>query len=631
MGTSGLLSLQRAINTTGHNIANVNTEGYSRQRVNFDTRAPQLHGSHYMGTGVATDSVQRVYNQYLAGEVRERTSSQAGFETFHQLSSRLDNLLADPAVGLAPALDNFFGALQGVSNNPGSLPEREALLGEAQVLADRFHYLDGNFSDLGAQINARIDSAVLDINALARGIADLNQQVVSATATSGGQPPNDLLDARDQLIDQLSARIGIATTTEANGAVNVMIGNGQSLVVGFTSSQLQTFTDPLDSNRILVGGDGPGGITDLARFLGGGELGAVLDFRQQVLDPARNQLGLLATGMAASFNAQHALGVDLAGAAGGAFFAPLSAATSAYRGNSGASSVSVAISDPLALTGDDYSLRYDGAQYVLTNLGTNATQSGAGPFIVDGLTVSTAGAPVSGDGFLIQPTAQGAAQFNVALHRPQDIAAAAPLRSQALLGNSGSAALDSLVVSDASGLPLAGPVTLSFDPDALGPGVPGFTVAGMAGGPLAYDPATDSAGVPFSLGGFDFTLSGVPGDGDSLIVENNSGGSGDNRNALALAALQDARQLLGGSASYQDVYGALVADVGVKTRQAESSAGTEKALLQQAVAAREGVSGVNLDEEAANLMRFQQAYQAAAQVIAVADEVFQTLLNATRR
>ncbi|MCB1676778.1 MAG: flagellar hook-associated protein FlgK, partial [Halioglobus sp.] len=299
MGTSGLLSLQRAINTTGHNIANVNTEGYSRQRVNFDTLPPQLHGSHYMGTGVTTGSVERVYNQYLAGEVRERTSSQAGFEAFHQLSSRLDNLLADPAVGLAPALDDFFGALQGVSNNPGSLPEREALLGEAQVLADRFHYLHGNFSDLGAQVNARIDSAVLDINSLARGIADLNQQVVSATATSGGQPPNDLLDARDQLIDELSARIGIATTTEANGAINVMIGNGQSLVVGFTSSQLQTFTDPLDSNRTLVGGDGPGGIVDLGRFLGGGELGAVLDFRQQVLEPARNQLGLLAAGLAA--------------------------------------------------------------------------------------------------------------------------------------------------------------------------------------------------------------------------------------------------------------------------------------------------------------------------------------------
>jgi flagellar hook-associated protein 1 FlgK len=372
-------------------------------------------------------------------------------------------------------------------------------------------------------------------------------------------------------------------------------------------------------------------LTDIGRFLSGGETGAVLEFRDQVLDPARDQLGMMAVGLAASFNAQHQLGMDLEDNPGGAFFNTLSATTAVYPGNSGGASITAAISDPLALTGDNYSLRYDGAQYVLTNLTTQASQTGPGPFTVDGLTISVAGVAASGDGFLVQPTRQAASLFDVAVNRPESIAAASPLRAEALLSNGGSADIGDLAVTDAAGLPLAGPVSLTFNANALGPGVPGFDVAGIPGGPLAYDPASESAGKSFTLGGFQFDVSGVPQPGDELAIENNFGGSGDNRNALALAGLQDARQLLGGSASYQDVYGSLVADIAVKTRQAETGAASERVLLQQAMSARDSVSGVNLDEEAANLLRYQQAYQAAAQVIAVADEVFQTLLNATRR
>jgi len=217
------------------------------------------------------------------------------------------------------------------------------------------------------------------------------------------------------------------------------------------------------------------------------------------------------------------------------------------------------------------------------------------------------------------------------LNRPEDFAAASPLRSQEELTNTGSAVIGGLAVTDISGLPLAGPVTLTFNPDAMGAGVPGFDVAGMAGGPLAYDPSSDSNGKTLSLAGFEFAVSGEPQPGDEFIIENNANGSGDNRNALLLAGLQTSRELMGGTASYQDTYGSLVADIAVQTRQAKTNSTTESVLLEQAVAARDSVSGVNLDEEAANLIRFQQAYQAAAQMIAVADQLFQTLLNATRR
>ena len=632
IGTSALLSLQGAITTTGQNIANVNTEGYSRQRVDFEARPPQLFGSNYIGTGVTIGNVERFYDQFLVSEVRTRTTSSSGFEVFYQLSTRLDGLLANPSVGLSSSIDNFFAALQNAANNPGSLPERQVLLGEAQALADRFHYLDSNFSSVNEEINARIESSVEEINTLARNIADVNEQVARATARAGGQPPNDLLDSRDQLIERLSKIVSVTTVEQSDGALNVIIGNGQSLVVGFTATQLQTRTDPFDGTKKVVGILGSaGGVSDLGRFLKGGELGAVLNFREQVLDPARNKLGLVATGLAATFNEQHRLGLDLGGQPGGDFFRPLEAYVATHADNTGSASVNVSISNAGDLAGDDYSLRFDAGLWSLTNLSSGVVQAGAGPFTVDGLTIGVGGTPANGDAFLIQPTRQGAKLFDVVLNSPEGFAAAAPLRSQSALNNTGSASLDRLVVSDASGLPLPGQVTLTFDPDALGPGIPGFNVTGIAGGPLAYDATSDANGKTFVLGGFEFNVNGNPQSGDVFTIQNNTGGNGDNRNILALTNLQTARKLIGGTASYQDTYGRLVGEIAVKTRQAESGANIERVLLDQAVSARDSVSGVNLDEEAANLIRFQQAYQAAAQIISVANELFQTLLNATRR
>jgi flagellar hook-associated protein 1 FlgK len=632
IGVSALTSIQKAISTTGNNIANVNTEGYSRQQANFVTLQPQFLGGQYMGTGTTVSTIERSFDQYLQTGVNSRTSSFEGAQVSSELANRLDGLLADPAVGLAPALDSFFASLQDVANNPGSIPERQVLLGEAQALVERFNYLDSYVSDTSDEVNKRLELAVSDINSLSQSIADINKEISAAVARAPGQSPNDLLDTRDSLVTELSAKVSVSTVPQPDGSLNVTIGNGQALVVGFTAQQLQTASDPNDPSQLLVGAASPSGlVTDLSQFLRGGELGALLDFRGDVLDSTRNQLGLLATAIVASFNEQHSLGVDLNGQPGGNFFSPLQAATIAQTGNSGLSSASTVIADVGGLTGDDYSVRYDGAQWTVTNLSTKVSQSGPGPFTVDGLTINVAGAPVAGDVFSIQPTRQAAASITLALSQAEQIAAAGPLRSQGNLSNIGSAQLDNLTVTDASGLPLVGPVTLSFNPDALGAGIPGFDVTGIAGGPLAYDPVTEGSGKTFSLGGADFVINGTPEAGDEFVIDNNTGGSGDNRNALALGELQASRILFSGSASFQDSYSRTVADIGVYARQAQSSVATEGVLLEQSVAARNSVSGVNLDEEAANLIRFQQAYQAAAQMIAVADQVFQSLLNATRR
>ncbi len=478
----------------------------------------------------------------------------------------------------------------------------------------------------------RMVTDLREINAFAEAIADLNQQIVSDTVRSGGQSPNDLLDARDQLVNRLSEVIGVTTVPQGDGAINVLVGNGQALVVGNSVSKLETFTDPFDVSRLNVGISGLAVQTDIGRFLSGGELGAVLDFRGDVLDGARTDLGLIATGLASTFNQQQALGLDLNGNFGGDFFRPLTPTVTNSTSNSGTGAVTAVINDATGLTGDEYRLSYDGANYTLTNTTSNVSTSGPGPaFSIDGVDITVSGAPAAGDAFLISPVAQGANLFEVAISDPRAFAAASPVRSSTSLANAGNGVLDNLAVSDVASLPLAGNIVLTFNPDALGAGVPGFDVAGIAGGPIAYDPASDATGLDVTLGDINFTLRGLPEDGDSFTIENNTDGSGDNRNALALAALQTERTLNGGTASYQDAYASLLADVAVSTRQAKSAADTENALLEQSLSARNSAQGVNLDEEAANLIRYQQAYQAAAQVIAVADEVFQTLLNATRR
>ena len=629
IGTSALLSLQRAISVTGQNIANVNTEGFSRQQVNFAALEPQFTPVGFLGNGVQISSITRSYNEFLVGDVRDRTSSAAFSQTLADLTGRIDGVLADPDTGLAPVLDEFFAAVQDVANNPGALPERQVLIAQGEILADRFQYLDGQLRSLNSESNARVEGAVRDINALATSIAEINDQI--AQANTVGSAANDLLDSRDQLINRLAEVVGVTTVEQSDGAINVFIGNGQSLVIGGAANQLNSFPNPDDPSRTGISVDGPAPV-DISGLLTGGELGAVLSFRTDVLDAAGSQLGLIAVGIAETFNAQQNLGMDLDGNIGAEFFTTLTPTVGAAGTNTGTGAIAATIVDVSGLTGDEYTLSFDGANYTLTNNRTGASQVGAGPsFSVDGFSITVSGSPAAGDSFSIAPVGNAASLIDVAISDPRQVAAASPLRSDTSLANAGSGTLSDLAVSDVTGLPLAGPVTLTFNPDALGAGVPGYDVTGIAGGPIAYDPSTQSAGVDVTLGGFSFRLEGVPQDGDSFSITNNLDGSGDNRNALAMADLQSARSLLGGTSSFQDAYGSIVAAVAVRGGQAEAAAQTEANLLQQSIAARDSANGVNLDEEAANLLRYQQAYQAAAQVVRVADEVFQILLNATSR
>ncbi len=614
-GVSGLLAFQRALGTTGHNISNVNTEGYSRQRVELNARPPQGTGSGFIGTGVEVATVARVYDGFLTAQVRAYTSTHSQLQEFYRLAGQVDNLLADPQAGLTPGLQRFFNAVHGVANDPSSIPARQVMLGEGQALIDRFRYLGERLGNLGEGVNTQIRNSVNDINSYAQALADINRRIVQAQGTVSGQPANDLLDQRDALIARLAERVAVSTVAQDDGALNVFIGNGQTLVLGGNAYPLTATADPYDPTRLEISY----GTANVSDQLVGGSLGATLDFRARILDPARNELGRLATGLAFSFNAQQRAGLNLNDALGGDFFAPAAPAVRPRSSNTGSGSLGVTVSNGGALTASDYLARYDGANWTVTRLSDGFSQTGAGPFSLDGLTITPGGAPDSGDSFLIQPTQPGASGIGLALSDPRLIAAAAPVRTRASLGNSGSGAISAGEVLNATDPGLFNTVTLNFVSATQ------YQVNG-AGPLIAY-----TSGANIDLNGWRVAVSGTPAAGDVFTIEKNTGGVSDNRNALTLADLRTRLTLGNASASYEGVYGELVGQVGAATRSADISRSAQQSLLAQASEARDGVSGVNLDEEAANLLRFQQAYQAAAQVIATADTVFQTLLTALRR
>jgi len=633
MGSSSLQSLQQALSTTGHNISNVNTEGFSRQSIHFGTHDPQSFGSGYIGQGAKVLSVERSFNQFLTSQVQNFTASQSQYEAFVGFSSRVDDILANSENNLNTSLQKFFSAFADVSANPSTLPERQVLIGEANNLIDRQQNFSQLLQNLNAEVNSEMRLSVTEINGLVDSIALLNGEITSASSSANGSAPNDLLDQRDRLIKQLSQNISVTTHEQDDSAINVFVGKGQPLVVGSQSTHLQTQTNPYDSSRLEIGIENNLNVNGISQFVSGGKLQGLIDFRNRVLLPAQSQLGLVALGLSESVNAQHQIGLDLNNELGGKFFESGGIEVAGHTSNAGTTVPVATLTNVSDLRASDYSLLYDGAQWQFTRLSDNTSVAGAGPLVLDGMSVDvSAGVAVAGDSFIINPARSAAANFSLSITDPRKIAAANSLMANTATGNSGVAVLSELKTEATNTLPLVGPISITFNPDALGVGIPGFDVLGGPGGTLAYDPSIESSGKNFTLPivGLSFTISDIPQTGDNFVISNNVGASGDNRNALAIGELQYQSLLNGAEDSFQEFYGSMVAQVGVNHRQGLDSLTVENSLLQQAQDYRDSASGVNLDEEAANLLRYQQAYQASAQLVKVADELFQTLMNSIR-
>jgi len=638
IGISGLLAAQRSLTVTSNNVSNANTEGYSRQRAEISNRAPVYSPGGYLGAGADVVNVRRVYDSFINGQVVTNTTRASYLEVSYSYASQMDNLLADPQAGLTPALQDFFAAAQGVANDPSSIPARQVMLTSAESLANRFDVMSRRMNELRDNVNMEVSNIVPEVNSLAREIASLNMAISRSPGIYSGRMPNDLMDKRDQLITQLSQYVDVQTVEQSNFAINVYIGKGQALVADTEAQELSVIPNPYDSSQMDVGYANGATTVNITSLLSGGRLGGLLDQRKEVLDPSEN----------APFNAQHRKGMDLNSELGEDFFSVGAPEVLASSNNGSAATVTATITDPNLLSDSDYRLSFDGTNFTLTRLsdGRGEGPITAFPFTsADGFSIDLASGPAAaGDSFLIRPTRSMARSLEVAIDDTAKIAAAAPLRVEADLANIGSGEISLSGVSDTTGpefatapVALTPPLLIEFD--AATPNqyrifdntTPGSPV--LISGPNTYDPATGMDVVADNgLGyGYEVRIDGEPGLGDRFTVGYNAQGVSDNSNMLGLVGLQTTNSMLGGTASFLDAYAGIITDIGTKTHQADIANQAQQTLLRQAVNAREAVSGVNLDEEAANMMRFQQAYQASAQVIAAARGMFDTLLGAVRR
>ncbi|HZX72374.1 MAG TPA: flagellar hook-associated protein FlgK, partial [Rhodanobacter sp.] len=512
IGISGLAAAQVGLNTIGNNISNSNTEGYSLQVVQQAARLGTGVGRFTIGGGVDVTTVQRAYSSYLANAVFSSNAGMQRATTFNNLTSTLNSTLSSSG-NLQGALDNLYGAFSTVASAPGSNPDRQALLGSASSLTAVFNTLGQQLGMQQSQVNSQIAGTVTSVNSIIGNIANLNQQI---RQSSIGGAPNALLDQRDGLVKTLSGYVGVTAVTESDGSMSVYTTSGQGLVSGSNAYPIASGNDVYDTGRTNVY-DSSG--NDITSRLSGGSLGALLDYRSNVLDPMQNQLGQAALALAGSVNGQQAKGLDLSGNQGAPIFSVPTPGVLGATTNKGSATVAATVSDVSQLTASDYVLRYDGSAWALkTTAGQSVplTTNTDGSLSAAGLTFTVAGAAQAGDSYQIQPTRNAAAGIAVSMTDPAGIAAAAALTGSAAGANTGTGSVAAVSVTDAGNAGLLGTATISFS-------APGsYQVTDSGGAVLASGSYT--AGQPISANGWSVTLAGTPAAGDTFTVAANTNG-----------------------------------------------------------------------------------------------------------
>ena len=624
---SGLLAFQQALDVTSNNIASASTPGYSVETANLTELPGQYTGAGYIGAGAQVQSVTRAYSAELTQQVRSSQATYSSYNTLATQAQQVDNLLSDSTTGLTASLQSFVNAMQTVSGSPASTSARQALLSQAQALTQQLQSYDSQIGQYGSQLESKISSDVSQINTLASNIASLNGQIAQASAT--GQTPNQLLDQRDTLITQLSQYVSVQTVDQGNGVVNVYIGSGQGLITGTTAQPLTTLPGTYDPSQLDIGmSNGGGGTTDITGSISGGELGGLLSARSQVLDPTQRALGRISVALATIVNQQQEQGMTLSGTQGQAMFAIGAVQTLPASTNAGSASLSVTRTALGQLTTDNYQLQYTGGSWQLTDqtTGQSISMTGSGttasPYQAAGLSIVVTGPPASGDSYLIEPTAGATAGLAVQLTDPSQIAAASwQVQASAGASNAGTGAISAASVTDPSTYaPIAGTYTVTFSSPTQ------YTVTNSSGTTVASGSYT--SGSPISFAGQQLTLTGAPAANDTFTVSPATANTGDNSNMLAMIGGMTSNSLDGGTTSVGGAANNLVSQVGVLTQAAQNNAAAQKTVNQEATTAQSNATGVNLDQEAANMLRFQQAYQAMAQAISTSNKVFNSLLTA---
>lgn len=625
VGTRALLANQQALQTAGNNIANVNTPGYSRQSVVLQAVEGRTTGAGYYGNGVEVATVLRNHDQFLTRQATLSGSIAAADAKRLERLKQLEDLFQGGPSGLGAAVSDMLDAFSDVANAPADHSARTVALSRVDETAARFRSTAERMRSIGQAARSELGVAVGNVNSLAARIARANTQI--ALVHGSGHDPNDLLDQRDQMIRELNTLVQTTSIPADDGSIGIFVGS-QPLVLGNTASPLvlsqDEFNDP-GKARLTIQRPGLTAPLDAAA-LGGGSISGLLRFMNNDLVEANNLVGRMALALGTKMNEQHQLGLDAAGVPGGTLLSlsglPDGLASSA---NLGAATIAVSIQPPpsggsTSLAASDYEMVFTsataGSVKRLSDGQVTAFGSTPGTALVDGLVLQASGPASAGDRYLVTPFRQVAVDIDAAFSSPRSLAMASQIAGSAGTTNTGTLALQSLLAQspDAN---LTQTVTLTFT------GAGNFNVAGTGtGNPsgVAYVP-----GQAISFNGWSLTLKGAAKAGDTFTVRANAFPSTSGGNAEAMLALRDAAMFDGAPAS--DGFAALMSQIGVQVQSAGFAATISQSIATNIEADRSAVSGVNLDEEAARLLQFQQAYQASAKILQVSQSMFDSLLQ----
>ncbi|MGO2879791.1 MAG: flagellar hook-associated protein FlgK [Halomonas sp.] len=631
VGLSGLNAAQNALNTTSNNISNVYTPGYNRELTQL--------GEGNVGGGVKVDAIERQFNTYVANQLNSAKTQSSALETYNNQVSQIDNLLADRAAGLAPLMQDFFSSLEDLASAPSDPAARQGVLGTANTLSAQFKSFDGYLQDMQSNINGQIKDEVTQINNTLEQIAGLNKEISLARARTG-DAPNSLLNQRDHMVSELNERMDLRLNIQDGKTYNISLPNGQPLVTGTDSFKLEAVQADNDPQRTIVGyRDGGGNTVALNEStIKGGTLGGLMSFRSETLDKTQNQIGQLAVSLSVAFNDQHKKGVDLDGELGGDFFELSKPLGYSYQGNaSEIASVEFDTDNIDELRATDYTISYRNDAFSVTrnDSGDEVDFTWDGDVLsFGGVNVAFESTPQNGDKFEIQPVRRAGQDMKVAITDGDKIAAGdAGLdgeegSSLTSFKHSGDLAVDDLKMSPGA-FSNHKEYTLTLDSEGALKVEPAGATVRVDGQPFDVDSSELEEGQAVEIDGMSFTLSSRPADGETAtltVAQNIIAASGDNRNALALQKLQS-EAVVGGSASVSSAYASIVSDVGNRANITQVNLDARQGLTDQLRAVQQSESGVNLDEEAANLIRYQQYYMANARVIDTAGSIMDTILN----
>ena len=622
---SGLKAAQAGLSVTANNIANANTTGYSRQNVVQNASFANFSGGGYFGQGVDIITVQRAYDAFLTSQATQSAASLSYLNTYSDQMSGLMNRLGDVETGVTASLNNLYAAMSSFGQASNDTASRQVALSASQSTAARFRSLSDDLSALSAGTNQKITTSVGQINQLVSAVASYNEKISNAVGNGSGHTPNELLDERDQVIRELGKLTGI-TTANQGGSINVYLSNGQPLVVGTAQSKLEFKADPSSLSGTSLSLVMAGRSTVLKESdIDGGQLGALVQFRDNELAKAQTDLGKIAISMAAAYNQQQQFGLDSKGNPGTPLFTLGTPTAVSARGNVGDANLSVSLTDIRSMTGDDYQLTRSGSDYVVTRLsdkqvvGTYASL----PQEVEGITIGLASGDLAdGDSFTIKVTSQAASGMQVLLTDPSKLAGAAPMQLDTPATNKGTGTVARLRSSESAVTDYSKSVDVVFTSASE------YELRDSAGTVLGNGKLTPPQ-TTISQNGWSFDLAGAPAAGDKFTVSASPGDpSGDNRNALAMGALGTAKLM--GNATLTDGYAAVVGSIGTRAASLNVSKAAQTTAYNQAISDEQSNAGVNTDEEGMNLIKYQQAYSAAGKILAMSSQLFDELLTSIR-